>query len=214
MGIFSAVLFDLDGTLIDAEEYIFSAFNYALKQQGFPLLIRKKHAHLAGIPLRKCYPVIAPNGDVEKFVSDHRQFQLKNMHLIKKYPEMKQVIEKTKKKGLMAGIVTSRYRASTELVLKKIGLNNLVDVLVSGDDFAESKPSPIPFLEAIKRIGKKPVECLVVGDGCADIIAGKAAGCITCRAVYGYGGKEECSAKEDYRINSLEEVLEIIELQL
>ena len=208
---FSAVLFDLDGTLVDTQQYILKAFNYALKQQGFPPIDSKRLAEIASIPLHKCYPLLAPNGNLEKLIADHRGFQQKNVHLVKKYPKLLETIEALRKNNVKIAVVTSRYRKSSELSLQKTGLAKIVDALVAGDDVAESKPHPKPFTTAAQKLGERPGNCLVVGDSCLDIVGGKAAGCKTCRAVYGYAGKEPCNQKPDFEIKSIGEALAFVQ---
>lgn len=205
--VFKAVLFDLDGVLVDTEQYILRSYNFALKQQGFPPMSEKRVAEVAGIPLREVYPRIAPIGNVEKFIKDHREWQAKHPEWIKKYAKAGEVLAKIRQKGIKVAIVTARYRASTEFVLQKTGLGKLADAIIAGDDLAEDKLTGKPFGEAMKKLAEKAENCLVVGDGCADIVGGKKAGCRTCRAVYGYGAKEECLEQADFEIKKLEEVL-------
>ena len=120
------------------------------------------------------------------------------------------MLQDLKKDKIKIGVVTARYRNTTKLIMDERGWNDFFDALIVGDEVGKPKPSPMPFEIAIKKIGVKPRECLVVGDGCYDMISGRAAGCKTCRALYGYGGKEPCAAKADFEINSLKEVLKIV----
>ncbi len=207
---FKAVLFDLDGTLVDTEQLIRESFNYALKQQGFPGITSEQQARLAGMPLSKIYPLISAKGNLEKLINDHREFALKNVNLAKKYPSTIKVLKKIRKMGTRIGVITGRYRKSTEQILEKMGLQKFVDILVCGDDFEESKPGPKPYLSAIQKLGLKPKECLVVGDGWVDVTAGKKAGCTVARAMYGYGAREECMEQADMQISKLEEVIDCI----
>jgi len=209
--VLKAVLFDLDGTLVDTGEFILQSYDFALKQQGFQGITKERVAELAGMPLHSCYNRIAPMGDVEKFVRDHRAFQEKNLRMVREYKKTERLLEKIKKNGVKIAIVTGRYRKSSEMLLEKIGLKKAINALVCGDDFNESKPAAMPFKKAAEKLGIKARECLVVGDGCADITGGKAAGCKTCRAMYGYGATEECKEKADFEIKKIEEVLECIQ---
>lgn len=207
---FKAVLFDLDDTLVNTGQHILQAFNFALKRQGFEPITEKQMASVAGAPLRKCYPLFAPGGDVEKFVATHRKFQQENMHLVEKYDGVDEVLGELKKNGVKIGVVTARYRYTTNLILEKFGWQNAFDAVIAGDEVESPKPHPMPFEMAAKKIGETPENCLVVGDGCNDMLSGRTAGCKTCRALYGYGGSEPCAAKADFEISSLKQVLEIV----
>ncbi len=210
MAKFKAVLFDLDGTVVDTRDHIFFAFNYALEKQGFERIDLRKMAELAGIPLHKCYSLIAPGGDVERLVEHHREFQYENTHLVKGFDGAEEVLKALKENDVKIGIVTARYRKSTDYILEQMKLDPYCQALVYGDDPFKGKPHPQPFEETAKMLGEKPVDCLVVGDGCADIIGGNAAGSMTCRALYGYGGMEPCKGKADFEIRSLPELLAIV----
>lgn len=206
---FKAVLFDLDATLIDTGEYILLAFNHALASEGIPPIGYEKLASFAGHPLHECYKELAPGCDVKKLCETHMQFQYDNPHLVKEFPGADELLKQLKKNQVKVGIVTARYRKSTDNLLEKLGLSEYCEAIVYGDDPFRRKPHPQPFIECAKMLGVQARECLVVGDGCADIVGGKEAGCKTCRALYGYGGSEAC-IKADFEISSLEQVAEIV----
>ncbi len=208
--LFKAVLFDLDDTLVNAADHILGGFNYALSQQGFPQITENDLSKKAGRPLHSCYQMFAPGGDLEKFVADHREFQLQNMRLVKDFDGMRETLGELGKNGVKIGIITARYRPTTELIVKQHRLDEYVGAVVCGDDFPEGKPHPRPCLEAAKKLGVEAKNCLVVGDGCSDVMSGKAAGAKTCRALYGYGGRAPCEAKADFEITSIKQVLKIV----
>lgn len=206
---FKTVLFDLDDTLVKAHEHIFRAFNHSLEKNGFAKISEADLSAIAGVPLHKCYEKFA-GSKVEQLVEDHRKFQVQHMDLIEKYAGVDELLQKLRESGVKTAIVTARYRNTTDLIVKQTGLGKLVDKVVAGDDFPEGKPHPRPFLEAAKQVGVLPKECLVVGDGCADIAGGNAAGSKTCRALYGYGASQECGVKSDFEASLPLEVLAIV----
>lgn len=207
---FKAVLFDLDGVLVDTKDYIKGAFNHALESKGIKPINDEELTETAGLSLYKIYPELAPSTDVEEMIFLHRQFQKANSQLIKMYKDAGKVLEILGKEGIKTAIVSGRFRESINATLEKTGLGKLVDFTLAGDETEFGKPHPMPFSVAAKKLGVKAENCLVVGDGCSDIESGKAAGCKTCRAEYGYGANFECIVSADYEINSIREVLDIV----
>jgi len=207
---FSAVLFDLDDTLVDTHQHILKAFNHSLELQGFPPIKESLLAARAGIPLTVIYPEIAPLGDLKQFLDDHFEFQKDNATLIEEYAHANSTLDKLRASGLKLAIVTGRFRRTTNIVMAHTGLDKKVDFILCSDEMEKTKPHPHPFLAAAKKLGVPPSECLVVGDGSYDIISGNAAGMKTCRAMYGYGAQEPCPEKPDFEIDDVKEVLEIV----
>lgn len=207
--VFKAVLFDLDATLIDTGEYILLAFNHALASEGIAPIDYAKLASLAGHPLRDCYAELAPGKNAKRLCDVHMQFQYDNAHLVKEFPGADGLLKQLNQGGVKVGIVTARYRKSTDRLLEELGLAQYCQARAYGDDAWKGKPHPEPFLETAKMLGERPGDCLVVGDGCADIVGGKEAGCKTCRALYGYGGMEAC-VKSDFEVSSIGEVSAIV----
>lgn len=206
-----AVLFDLDGTLCDTQGYILHAYSYALTSAGFKLIDEKDIAKNAGMPLRYIYPVIAPGCDVQKMISLHREYQLRHLNEVQPYPGLRQILSTLQRSEVKLAIVTGRYRVTTEKILQLFDIEKFFSVVVAGDDDGEGKPHPAPFLKAAKLLAVRPSECLVVGDGASDMESGRKAGCIVARAVYGYAATEPTPHAPDFKINSLSEILQIVE---
>jgi len=207
---FAAVLFDLDGTLIDSFQHLFHAVNYALCRQGVKPISGKALSKLAGRPTIDKYSVLAPGADLKQLMADHAAFKNAHPELVMPYPGLAKVLEELRAKGIKLAIVTARSRRSVNIAIDKAKLGDKVDLVLPSDEVELPKPHPHPFLLAASKLGVKPGECLVVGDGEADIESGHAAGMKTCRAMYGYGAMERGGIKSDFEISSLAQLLEVV----
>ncbi len=212
-GKYAAVLFDLDGTLVDTEQHIFQAFNYALAKEGLPALSLPKMHSLAGVPLKETYYRLGAKSEkqAQELCSLHNKFQKENMQLVEPYPDSMETVQQISSKGFKIGVITSRGRATTAEVIRCGGFSELLDVVVDFEDSPKPKPAPDPYLLGAAKLGVKPEDCLAVGDACVDVISGKSAGMDFALASYGYGSLSECHAKPDFRLKKLSEILKIIE---
>lgn len=205
-----AVLFDLDGTLLDTTEFIFQAYEHTFETYGFRVVPRKELTNHIGRGLKVIYGNFAPTGDVVAMMETHDKFQSKNFHLVKVYPKIEEVVKKIKKMGFKVGIVTSR-RHNTRDAMKSGGLDpKLFDVIITSVEIKNLKPAPDGVLLALKKLKLKPEEAILIGDATVDIEMGKNAGVKTVGVTYGFGGKKIKISKPDYIIDNIEQVLKIL----
>jgi pyrophosphatase PpaX len=208
---FAAVLFDFDGTLVETHDYILGAYNHALASIGKPKIDLEFLSKWAGVPLDS---VFRKNGfteaEIEALTLSFYEFQKANLGLVKAFPETKRVLVELEGRGVKVGIVTARKTRSTKMMLEHTGLGKFIKEIIAPDNFNKNKPSPEPFLECARLLGVTAKECLVVGDGCADIVGGHDAGMKTALAEYGYGAAHECHQKPDFILKSVADVLKLI----
>src|SRR3989344_6316253 len=102
-----AVLFDLDGTLLDTSEFIYQAYEYALAVYKLKTIPRKALSKHIGKHLESIYKEIAPKGNTQLLAKAHFEFQARNFHLVKNYQNVLEVINKLKKMGIKLGVVTT-----------------------------------------------------------------------------------------------------------
>ena len=174
-----AVLFDLDGTLLDSSQAIMDAVEHVLTSKGFHCY-RPKVAEMIGIPLENIFAVLAPNLSTEEvwnLVLEYRKYYM--IHHLERtsiHPSTRLLLQKLKEKGLKLGIITGKYREPTINALDYFGISGFFDTVVTGYDIKNHKPAPDIVLKAAKRLGISPKECVVVGDSPTDVEAGKRAG--------------------------------------
>jgi pyrophosphatase PpaX len=210
MYVFKAVLFDVDGTLLDTTEFIFQAFEFALAQHGYAQKDRSELARLVGKPLSYDYSVLAPGSDVELMSRSHREFQLDHLDLAKTYPSTVETLEMLRDANLKIAAVTTRARASTIETLKLCGIGKYIDYVVAYEDVANVKPDPEPVLKALNYLEIEPYKAVMTGDSDADVIAGKNAGTTTIGATYGFHGTRIADSNPDHLIDSINEIIPIL----
>ncbi len=184
-----AVLFDLDGTLLDTAPDICTAINTTLEYFGHKKLSLKKVSAgishgAAGIFSR--YLNIDPvmhDTLITHFMDTYQQCHYRNTHI---YDGIKPLLAFLKQSNVGWGVVTNKSKRFTLPILKKVNLLNSAACVVSGDSTAYRKPHPAPVLLACKQLNIKPQHILLIGDHEKDIEAGHAAGTCTAFAKYGY----------------------------
>lgn len=187
-----AVLFDLDGTLLDTAGDLAQALNRLRAQRALPPLeygrIRSFVSHGSSALVRLAFPS-APEAEFLKL--RERLLELYAAAICvhtRPFPGMLELIAHLERDGAQWGIVTNKPAAYTEPLLEAIGLATRAGVVVSGDTLAERKPHPRPLLYAAERLGIDPRECVYVGDAERDVLAARAAGMRAVVACFGYLG--------------------------
>ena len=191
-----AVLFDLDGTLIDSAPDLAGAANRLRELRGLPPVPYAQQRPLVGTGARGMIGGafgLGP-GDAE-FESLREEFlALYERGLLQRtavFEQMVPVLQALEAAGLPWGIVTNKAERFTHPVVQGLGLDRRAGAVVCGDTTPHAKPHPAPLLEAARRIGAAPEACVYVGDDLRDVQAGRAAGMATLAAAWGYLGQGE-----------------------
>ena len=182
-----AVLFDLDGTLIDSIGLIVDAMHHAF--EGFGGTVPADSVWMAGIgtPLFKQLALYARSAEeLDMLRERYRAYQfIHHDDVIKEYPGTTAVLEDLHARGLAMGIVTSKGDELARRGLELTGLARFLPVVVSADSVTKYKPEPEPVLLALERLGVRADEALMMGDSPHDISSGNAAGVRTIGALWG-----------------------------
>jgi 2-phosphoglycolate phosphatase len=189
-----AVLFDLDGTLIDSAPDLGAAADKMRIDRGLPSLPFELYRPMAGAGARGMLNVafgISVEDPLfsllrEEFFSNYERCMTQNTCA---FDGVGVVIQTIHSRGLPWGVVTNKAARFTDPLTNAMSLFDTASVIVSGDSTPHSKPHPAPLLEAARRIGIDACRCLYVGDDERDIVAGLAAGMQTVAATYGYLGQ-------------------------
>ncbi|HLC87820.1 MAG TPA: HAD-IA family hydrolase [Patescibacteria group bacterium] len=205
-----AILFDIDGTLLNTTELIYRAFEHSLKTNGHKVLGRKKMAGTIGKSLEDCYLDFAPDGNIELLSKTHNEFQLKNPHLAEVFPDTLKTLEKLKSLGFKMAGITNRWKSSGILSIKHTGLDKYLEFVLYRDDVKELKPSPKPIFRALKMLKAQADDAVMVGDSEIDMACGKNASVKTIGVTYGFGGEHIRNFSPDFVIDSLSELPEIL----
>ena len=213
-----AVLFDLDGTLIDSAPDLGAAADKMRTDRGLPSLPADQYRPMAGAGARGMLAVafgLTPeHADFdalkEEFLVNYERCMTERTYAFAGVPEL---IDELLGKALHWGVVTNKSRRFTDPLTAAMPLFASARAIVSGDTTPHAKPHPAPLLEAARRLELSPEKCLYVGDDERDIVAGRAAGMATVAATYGYLGlKNEVSAWGAHAlIHSPAELLQLLE---
>lgn len=191
-----AVLFDLDGTLVDSALDLGGAGNDLRERRGLPPLPLEVFRPLTGTGargmLRVALGTTPEDADFEALKDEYLAIYATRLtRLTRVFDAMAPVLDALDAAALPWGIVTNKHSRFAEPVVAGTGLATRSWVLVCGDTTARAKPFPDPLLEAARRLAVDPAHCLYVGDDLRDIQAGQAAGMGTVAAAWGYLGDGE-----------------------
>jgi HAD superfamily hydrolase (TIGR01509 family) len=179
----SAVLFDLDGTLIDARDWHFNALNTALGVFGYEIPLDQHLQEFDGLPtavkLNKLSEKTNLPYSLHPIISELKQREVLKQISMNCRPSFPHVVmlKKLKSDSYKLGVVTNSISKTTNLMLKLAGLKDYFDVVVTNEDVTLPKPDAAPYLLACERLGKKPQEVLVLEDNLYGLQSATGAGC-------------------------------------
>ena len=171
-----AVVFDLDGTLVDSMPLVLRAFAHALRPYCGELTPEEITSHLGGPPDRLLRKLIADETKVPEAMQRLLDYDLANWRLIQPFDGMHGLLDYLRGSGQVVGLWTGRERESTGLILQEHGIGPKLDAWVCGDDLPTHKPHPGGLEEALRQLAVTREQALFVGDADVDVLAGAACG--------------------------------------
>ncbi|MCR5857613.1 phosphoglycolate phosphatase [Mesorhizobium sp. J428] len=179
-----AVLFDLDGTLIDSAPDLHASINILLMRRGLGPLSLLEVVSMIGNGVKKLverafiavgHPLDADELDLayEAMIgiyADHLTV------LTVLTPGAREIVEELHAQGVLMGVVTNKPQMPTEAILDHFGLSPYLDAVIGGDSGVEKKPAPDMIFAALERLGLRPEDAILVGDSVADVGSARAAG--------------------------------------
>lgn len=175
---YDALIFDMDGTLVDSMPRHLDAWETTSAEFGLPF-DRARLNEYGGIPTRKIVAILAEQHgltiDVEAFARRKVALYMEHIQQVSVFPAMWELVRRCHGKVPM-GIGTGSPRNQAESILKSTGLDAYIQVVVSADDVVNHKPHPDTFLQVAEQLGANPANCLVFEDTQIGLQAGRAAG--------------------------------------
>lgn len=189
-----AVLFDLDGTLIDSAPDLGAAADKMRIDRGLASLPVALYRCMAGVGARGLIQVAFGRTPDDPDFAELREEFLSNYDACLtsstgSFDDIPELIRRLLQMGLAWGVVTNKATRFTNPLTRAMPLFASARVVISGDTTVHSKPHPEPLLEAARRMAIEPSRCLYVGDDERDMVAGRAAGMGTVAATWGYLGE-------------------------
>jgi len=213
-----AVLFDLDGTLIDSAPDLAAAADAMRLARGMPPLPLAQYRPMAGAGARGLLAVAfgmtpehADYGTLrEEFFCNYERSLTQRTQIFDGVPEL---LELFASQGVKWGVVTNKSERFTLPLTGSMALFATAGAIVSGDTTPHAKPHPAPLLEAARRMGVDASRCVYVGDDERDIVAGLAAGMATVAVTYGYLGAQADTTRwgANATINCVNELLPLLQ---
>lgn len=213
-----AVLFDLDGTLIDSAPDLAAAADAMRVARGLPSLPLEQYRHMAGAGARGllgvAFGMTPDHADYEamreEFFCNYERSLTERTEIFEGVPEL---LESLVNRGLKWGVVTNKSERFTLPLTASMELFAKAGAIVSGDTTPHAKPHPEPLFEAVRRMGVDASRCVYVGDDERDIVAGRAAGMVTVAVTYGYLGAQADTSQwgANATINCVNELLPLLQ---
>ena len=212
-----AVLFDMDGLMVDTESLATEAFIHSAKKQGYDMT-KEETLLVLGFTTKSIYDFwenYFKNSDVsgKQLVDDHYKYIEDILFTTgpRKMPYIEELLKYLKNSNYKVAVASSSSMNHIINNMEKTGLKKYIDEFASGAEVENGKPAPDVFLLAAKRLGVKPEECLVLEDSKAGVIAGNSAGAKVIMIPDMFKPDEVCKEKAYRIVNNLGEVISILE---
>jgi len=212
-----AVLFDMDGLMVDTESLATEAFIHSAKKQGYDMT-KEETLLVLGFTTKSIYEFwenYFKNSDVsgKQLVDDHYKY-IENILFTtgpRKMPYIEELLKYLKESNYKVAVASSSNIDHIINNMEKTGLKKYIDKFASGAEVENGKPAPDVFLLAAERLGVKPEECLVLEDSKAGVIAGSSAGAKVIMVPDMFKPDEECKERTYRIVGNLGEVISILE---
>jgi phosphoglycolate phosphatase len=209
-----AVIFDLDGTLLDTIDDITAALNAALVSEHLPPLpanaVRDWVGNGATVLIQKAlsfHGLKARPQHIQKL--KHRyvdQYSANPLAATTPFPFAVEVLKDLSDAGVALGVCTNKPLIASQLILDQLGLSHLIAVLVAPESGFGQKPDPEPLLACAERLGVSPDQTVYVGDHAVDVETARAAGIRVITVTFGYSTDTSHHARADRSISSFAEL--------
>jgi len=204
--LFHGFIFDIDGTLTSTNQLIFDSFNFIAKKYLDKTFSDEEIIGLFGPTegqiIKKLF------GENHKEVSeDYYKFYGDNHSMADIYPGLKEILVELKNNNYPIGIFTGKGRDSSMITLTKLGIDKYFDLIVTGDDVENSKPSPEGILKFVDKFNLEKQKVLMIGDSVSDVKAAREAGVKIASVLWdSYGEEEVKTLQSDYYFHSVGEL--------
>lgn len=212
-----AVLFDMDGLMVDTESLSTEAFINSAKVQGYNMT-KEETLKVLGFTKANIYQFWidyfqGTNVDGKKLVDDHYEYIENVLYTVgpEKMPYVEELLKYLRENNYKIAVASSSDTADIKNNLEKTKLEKYIDEIASGAEVENGKPAPDVFLLAAKRLGVDPKDCLILEDSKAGIKAGKASGAMVFMVPDMFTVDKECEDTADRILTNLGEVIGILE---
>jgi len=206
------IIFDLDGTLVDAYKAVASSLNYALESVAVAALTDEQIKRSVGWGDRNLVRRFVPVAKLEKTLSVYRKHHRKALKKGTKFlPGAKKVLFELKKQGYRLAIASNRPSPFVRIILKYLNVDCLFDYVLGGDQVKSPKPAPEMLKRILKRFSLKPAQALYVGDMTIDVETAHRAGVKSVAVLTGSSRLDEIAPLKPFKtIRRLEALFSVL----
>lgn len=186
------IIFDLDGTLVDAYDAIVASFNYTMRRMNLAARSYLTIKRAVGWGDRGLLRPFVPEEKLEEalklYQAHHKKSLLKKIHLL---PGVKKTLNYLKSRNYKLAIASNRPKAFSQIIIRKLKLSRFFDYILCGDQLKNPKPHPDIILKIMRRLSVEKKQTLYIGDMTIDVATGKNAGVKTIAVTCGSSTKKE-----------------------
>ncbi len=203
----SCVIFDLDGTLAQTNELIFATFNHVAERYVKKVFTPSEITAMFGPPEEVAIERLVGTDRTAEAMADFYDFyEHHHPGMADLYGGIRELLHDLKARGMLLAVFTGKGRRTAVISLEKMGISHLFDMVVTGSDVANYKPSADGIRMVMKAFGLKAEEVLMVGDSVSDVKAAHEAGIPVAAVLWdSYGRERVLEMDVDYRFHSVEE---------
>ena len=202
------VIFDLDGTLVNAYAAVYQSVNYAMRAAGFPPIDHQTIKRTVGWGDRHLIERFVGEEHSTKTLAVYRRHHAEALkHKTKLLPGAKRILASLKKEKYKLAVASNRPTRFSRIIVRQLEIKKYFDYILCGDKVARPKPYPDILLKILNRLSLKPQEAIYVGDMTIDVQTGKRANIKTVAVTTGSHSAAELSQVKPYRI--VEKILKI-----
>lgn len=214
MGKIKLLLFDLDGTLVDSKRDIANAINFALNPLGAPELSDEDTMKVVGDGITQLFEKLLPQSSKEIIGSAILRFSQHYLAHITEFTRLYHGVFETLKELHQThsiAVITNKRDEMSREIIRNLGIDKYINLLLGGDSVPEMKPSPVPLQIAMDSFKISNGETIMIGDSSNDINAGKSAGVKTVAAAYGFRPIETLQNADFFIYKDMRELIPILE---
>ncbi|MBF0522107.1 MAG: HAD family hydrolase [Candidatus Omnitrophica bacterium] len=203
MSTIKLVIFDLDGTIVNAYKAVCESLNYALKTLGYPPADDETIQRSVGWGERNLMSRFVKPEDVDKIIAIYRQHHKRSLKSGTKFmPGAKDLLKILKERGLLLAVATNRPQWSTQVILHHLKIQDYFQYVVSGDMVKRQKPDGEILAQILQKFSLKPDEAVFVGDMTVDVETGHNALVKTVAVATGSSTQDELILSKPFKIVS------------
>ena len=208
------IVFDLDGTLIDAYDAVYNSIKYTLKGLGMDSNVEHEYVKRAvGWGDRHFVRQFSGDERIDEAMKLYREHHKEALREGTTFlPGAKELLEKLKKQGYMLAVATNRPSPYTHIVLNHLDMENTFDYVLCGDEVENAKPAPDILYRILEKFSVPAERALYVGDMTIDVLTGNAAGVKTVAVITGSSLEDEIIALNPLKvIFNVHDVLNVLD---